>query len=316
VLAFLDAPRSGGLSTLAKTLVALTGGFLATLAPVALIFAVQGLAPAMFDAVFVGALNRGSGGLASPQSIIVTWVLCPALVAFLGILLVLALSPQARQVLDEEERRAFVLFGTVGIFAILPTLKTNLTGHYLQPGAFALSAASALFLRAYQRRTVVRSARLMTAAAFTGAFAYGLALSVGSIQMVQQNRLRADLALQQQLRETLDARLDANQTVLCMSIDSTARLYLMSGRRPFNRSLYFYPSVDHLFSLDDARRVLLDGKAASALVEIHPWVDRPELNEHELAVLRLSYEIIPVGPQTDHPLLVLIRHDREPVKRT
>ena len=219
--------------------------------------------------------------------------------------------------MDETRTRAFVLFTSVGVLALLPTLVTNLAGHYLQPGAFALSAACALFLDAYLRSATVRSARFISAATIALTAGYFVALCGGSALMVRQNRLRNDLALQRQLRETLDARLDSDQTVLCISISSAARLHLMSGRRPFNQSLYFYPTTDYLFSVDDARRVLFDGRAASALVEIHPEVRRPELSDAELAVLRSTYEIIPVGPQTDHRLLALIRHNRHtPPKHT
>jgi hypothetical protein len=84
----------------------------------------------------------------------------------------------------------------------------------------------------------------------------------------------------------------------------------MSGRRPFNQSLYYYPNSDFLFSLEDARRVLLDGLAPSALVEIHSEVERPELNEAELTRLQSTYEIVPVGPQAERRLLAFIRYTR------
>ena len=73
-------------------------------------------------------------------------------------------------------------------------------------------------------------------------------------------------------------------------------------------------ALDWLFSLADARRVLFDGRVAAALVKIDPRSDRPELNDDELASLRSTYDIIPVGPQAGHRLLALIRHRRDAEK--
>jgi len=209
------------------------------------------------------------------------------------------------------------LFALVGMFALLPTVKTSLVGHYMQPGAFAFSAACALCLDGYLRMATIRPSRLVSGALIAVAAGYFVAVCGGSALMLREHRLRNDLMLQRQVRQTLDAHLDSDQPVLCISISSAARLYLMSGRRPFNHSLYFYPTIDDSFSLDDARRVLLDGRPASALVEIHPEVERPELSDDELAALRVSYEIIPIGPQTSHRLLALIsyRHNH-PSKHT
>lgn len=312
LFAFFDVRRRrGGIDTLVATLASLVGGFLAALAPIALAFAAQGLGPAMFDAVFTGAVNRAYGGLALPQATIVTWLFCPAFVAFLGVAFVLVGSRRARSAMDERRRRAFVLFAFVGVLSLLPTFKTILAGHYLQPGAFAFSAASALFLESYLRTAAVRPARIVTMAMITVIAGYFVAVCGGSVEVVRQNKLARDLVLQAQLRQTLDMHLDPNETVLCVSASSAARLNLMSGRRPFNRSLYFYPTIDNVFSLADARRVLFDGRVAAALVEIDPLYERPELTDDELASLRATYEIIPVGPQTGHYLLALIRRDRQ-----
>ena len=289
VFAMFDVrSRRGAIGTLAATWASLVAGFLTVLAALALIYAAQGIGPEMFDAVFTGALNRAAGGLASTQSIIVTWLFSPALVAFVGVAFLLVVSRRARAVMDDKRRRAFVLLASVGVFSMLPTVKTNLAGHYLQPGAFAFSAACALFLEAYLRATPVRSARIVTGAMLTLMAGYFAALCGVSAEMVGQNRLGRDLVLQAQMRETLDARLDPNEKVLCVSASSAARLYLMSGRRPFNQSLYFYPTLDDRFSLADARRVLFDGRAAAAVVEIDPRSKRPELNPDELESLRAT----------------------------
>lgn len=295
---------------LAATLASLVAGLLAVLVPIALVFAAQGLGPAMFDAVFTGAVARASGGLATWRAIVVTWVRGPAFVAFVGVVFLLAASRGAQSVMDERRRRAFVLYALVGVLSMLPTLKTILAGHYLQPGAFAFSAACALFLDAYLGQAAVAARRLVGGAVMTLMAAYFVAVCIGSAEVVRLNKLRSDLALQAQLRQTLDARLDPSEPVICLSINAAARLYLMSGRRPFTRSLYYYPTLNGVFSLDDARRVLLEGRAASALIEIHRDVDRPELNEAELAALRSTYQIIPVGPQTEYRLLALIKHER------
>jgi hypothetical protein len=207
------------------------------------------------------------------------------------------------------------LYALVGILSTLPTLVTILAGHYLQPGAFAFSIACALFLDAYLRQAAVPARQLVGGAVTTLMAAYFVAVCIGSADVVRQNKLRSDLALQAQLRQTLDARLDPNEPVICLSINATARLYLMSGRRPFTRSLYYYPTVNGVFSLDDARRVLLEGQAASALIEIHRHVDRPELSDAELAILRSTYEIVPVGPQTEYRLLALIKHKHNEAPR-
>jgi len=298
-----------GFRTLALTLATFAGGVLGVLVPIAAIFVAQGLGPAMYEAVFAGAVDRSAGPWATWQSMILTWLWCPALVTFAGVALLWLVSPRVRQVMDARRTRAFVLFASVGSFSLLPTLITNLAGHYLQAGAFALSVACALVLEAYFRAMVL-SVRVVGAATLTVTAGYFVALCGGSAQMLTQNRLRSDLILQRQLRQTLDARLDGNQTVLCLSINSAAKLHLMSGRRPFNQSLYYYPNADFLFSLEDARRVLLDGLAPSAVVEIHSDAERPELNDAELTRLQSTYEIVPVGPQVEHRLLAFIRHHR------
>ena len=315
LFALFEVRRHGGdVKAWALTVAALSGGFLAALAPIALVFAALGLGPAMFDSVVAGVVIRGAGGWASQQSIAVTWLLCPAFIAFIGVVVVFMVSRHARQAMDDRRRQAFVLYAFVGILSILPTLKINLVGHYMQPGAFAFSAACAIFLDVYLRGASVRPARLVAAAAITVMAGYLVAVAGGSLVVLRQNKLRSDLALQAQLRQALDTRLNPNDPVLCVSASSAARLYLMSGRRPFNRSLYFVPTTDWLFSLADARQVLFDGGVSAALVEIDPLSQRPELNDDELASLRSTYEIIPVGPQSGHRLLALIRHDRDALK--
>lgn len=301
---------------LAARLGALVSGVLAALAPVALAFAVRGIGRNLLDSVVIDAVLRAADARGSFRSIVVTWVRCPALIVFLGVAALLAISRQARESMAERKLQAFVLFASVGICSTLPTLKLNGVGHYLQPGAFAFAAACALFLDGYVRRAPIRSAQAVTVAAVTLLSGYGAAVAGGSLQALSQNRLRSDLALQRNLREVLDARLGTNEKVLCLSTGSAARLYLMSGRRPFNRSLYYYPTIDRIFSLDDARRLLLDGRAPAALVDIDPGVPRPELNDQELATLRATYEIIPLDTHTDHRLLALVRHDRQAARTT
>jgi dolichyl-phosphate-mannose-protein mannosyltransferase len=288
----------------------LSGAFGLALVPVALAFAVQGLGRAMFDAVVTDVMLRVDGAESSLPAIRDTWQRCPALVAFLGVAVLLAGSRRTRQVMDERRRDAFALFAFVGVISILPTLKLNGAGHYLQPGAFALAAACAIFLDDYLRGATLRSARLVGTLAIMLMAAYFVVLGGASAAIVWQNRIGSDLTLQQQLRETLDTKLDPNEPVLCVSASSAARLYLMSGRKPFNRSLYFYPNVDRLFSLEDARRVLFEGLPAAAVVDIDPKSTRPEFYDNELNALRTTYEVIPLGPQTNHLLLALVRYRR------
>jgi hypothetical protein len=194
----------------------------------------------------------------------------------------------------------------VGIFSLVPTLKEGLVGHYVQPGAFAFSAACAVFLDAYLNEAGLQ-ARLVTAVTFAGMAAYFVVIGSVSVDLLRQNRISADLHLQNQLRQALDARLAPGAPVLCVSGPATARLYLMSGRRPFNRLLYFYPTEDWLFSINEARRVLLDGRAEAAVVEINPADDRPVLTETEVGSLKSLYDVVPVGPQTPLRLIALFR---------
>ncbi|HEX7796627.1 MAG TPA: hypothetical protein VF456_19830, partial [Vicinamibacterales bacterium] len=226
--------------------------------------------------------------------------------AFLGIVVVHALSRSARRAMDEDRRRAFGLFMYLGIFSLVPTLKEGLVGHYMQAGAFAFSAACALYLDAYLKEAGLQ-ARLVAAATLAGMAAYFVAIGAVSGDLLRQNRISADLQVQYQIRQTLDARLAADAPVLCVSGAATARLYLMSGRRPFNRSLYFFPTEDWLFSINDARRVLFDGRAEAALVEINPADDRPVLTDAEDASLKSLNDVVPVGPQMPLHLIALFR---------
>jgi hypothetical protein len=278
---------------------------------VALTFMAQGLGAAMFDAAVADAFLRAGDGGFSPLDIRDTWVRCPALLAFLGVSVLLLLgSSRARQAMAARRRDAFVLFAAVGVFALLPTLRQNGVGHYLQPSAFAFAIACAVFLDGYLRERTA-TARLAAAATIVVAAGYFVALGTASVGMMRQNKLRSDLSLQREVRETLDSRLDPSEPVLCVSASAAARLYLMSGRRPFNRSLYFYSNVDRYFSLADARRVLAEGRPPAALVEIDPKSERPEFYDNELAALRPTYEIIPLGPQTpEHRLVALVRAKR------
>lgn len=296
-------------------LIALVGGFVAVLGLMLLAMVAQGLARPFFDAVVVGALDRADFPFQSAYAIARTWIFCPAWIGFLGVAVLLSVSRAARRAMEEEQRRAFGLYACVGVFSILPTLKQGWVGHYLQPGAFAFSAACGLFLDAYLEKAGVR-ARLVTATMFAGMTAYFVAVCGANADMLHQNKIRADLLVQDQVRQTFDARLDPDDSVLCVSGASAPRLYLMSGRHPFNHSLFYYPTTDWLFSLDDARRVLFDGRAKAALVEINPVDDRPALTDDELATLRSVYDIVPLGPQKPLRLLALIRYNRnEPSKR-
>ncbi len=298
-----------GLSGVTRV-ISLSAGFAVVLVVVAVAFIVQGLGAAMFDAAVTDAFLRAGDGGFSLLDIRDTWMRSPALLAFLGVAFLLVSSSKARHAMDERRRDAFVLFAAVGMFAVLPTLRQNGVGHYLQPSAFAFAIACAIFLDSYLR---VRTGLVTIVAAATVTFVAGyfVALCDASVGMVRQNKLRSDLELQRELRQTLDTRLDPNDTVLCVSASSAAKLYLMSGRRPFNRSLYFYSNVDRYFSLADARRVLAEGRPAAALVDIDPLSERPEFYEDELAALRPAYEIIPLGPQTaQHRLLALVRYKR------
>jgi 4-amino-4-deoxy-L-arabinose transferase-like glycosyltransferase len=312
LFAVFDAfERRNRFNALALRLVALLSGFLAIVTAITLVFVAQGLGPAMFNGVVIGTLKRGGGGLASWQSIVVTWVRSPSLLAFLASVVVIAGTKRTWHVMDDRRRRTWVLFTLVGLLSILPTLKTNLVGHYLQPSAFALSAGCALLVDAYLRSASTRASRLVGIAGMAFAAGYFVAICGGSLQVWQRQQLRDDLALQNELRQTLDTRLEANDPVLCVSLSSAARLYLMSGRLPFNGSLYFYPTLNDVFSLDDARRTLFEGRPVGAVVEIHPEIERPELTDEELTALRSIYQIIPVGPQREHLLLVLIKDKRQ-----
>jgi len=306
MFAVLDAKRRNTGARAVVTLSALCGGFAAVLAIVTIPFVAKGLARPLFDAVVFGAANRADFPFQSWYGIAHTWVLSPALIACLGIVVVHVLSRRARRAMDEDRRRAFGLFMFVGIFSLVPTLKEGWVGHYVQPGAFAFSAACAVYLDAYLKEAGWQ-ARLVTAATFSGMAAYFVALGAVNGDLLRQNRIGADLQVQHQIRQTLDARLDADAPVLCVSGPSTARLYLMSGRRPFNRSLYFYPSNDWLFSINDARRVLFDGRAEAAVVEINPADDRPVLTDPEVASLKSLYDVVPVGPQVPLRLIALFR---------
>jgi hypothetical protein len=81
----------------------------------------------------------------------------------------------------------------------------------------------------------------------------------------------------------------------------------MSGRRPFNRFLYFHPITDGMFSFSDARRLLIEGRPKAAVVEINPADERPVLTDAEVASLRSLYDVVPLGPQTPLRLIALFR---------
>jgi hypothetical protein len=288
------------------TLTALCGGFATVLVIVMIPFVAQGLARPLFDAVVFGAADRADFPFEPWYAIAHTWVLSPALIAFLGVVVVHALSRSARRAMDGDRRRAFGLFMCVGIFSLVPTLKQGWVGHYVQPGAFAFSAACAIYLDAYLKEAGLQ-ARLVTTVALAGMAAYFVAIGLASSSLLRQNKIGVDLQVQHEIRQALDARLAADAPVLCVSGPATARLYLMSGRRPFNRSLYFYPTNDWLFSISDARRVLFDGQIEAAVVEINPVDDRPVLTETEIASLKSLYDVVPLGPQMPLRLIALFR---------
>ena len=298
-------------ATFIGRMASLSAGFIAALAPVALIFTAAGLGPLLFESAVTDVILRAGDAQADWYSVPETWVRCPALVAFLGVAFLLAVSRPARKAMDETRSRAFVLYSLVGVIAILPTLRLNGVGHYLQPGAFAFSVACALFLDSFLRNAKGAWKWPVSAATVALIAAYSAALGAASVQVVREDRLRKDLLLQDEIRQVLDASLTAEDRVLCVSAGSAARLYLMSGRRPFNRSLYFYSSIERLFSLEDARRLLFEGRPPAAIVDVDPRSGRPELYDPEIERLRAVYDITPIGPQTAHYLLVLVRHDRK-----
>ena len=307
--AVFDRQAGNAIPRLPLRLTALVGGFTAVLALAMTPFVAQGLARPLVDAVVTGAANRADFPFASLLAIGRTWILSPALIAFLGVAVVLCVAPGARRALDDRRLRVFGLFVCVGVFAIVPTLKQGGAGHYVQPGAFAFSVACALFLDAYLD-TSGRLPRFVTGVAGAGMVAYLAAVCGVGAGMLRDDKIHADLMVQAQMRDTLDAHLEPKESVLCVSGPATARLYLMSGRHPVNRSLYFYPSNDWLFSVDDARRALFDGQVRAAVVEINPVDDRPVLTDAEIASLRSLYDIVPLGPQTPLRLIALFRQRR------
>ncbi|HEX7794226.1 MAG TPA: glycosyltransferase family 39 protein, partial [Vicinamibacterales bacterium] len=209
LFAVLDAKRqNSGARAMMTTLSALCGGFAAVLVIVTIPFVAQGLARSLFDAAVVGAANRANFPFEPWYAIARTWILSPALMAFLGIVVVHALSRSARRAMDEDRRRAFGLFMCVGIFSLVPTLKEGLVGHYMQAGAFEFSAACALYLDAYLKEAGLQ-ARLVAAATLAGMAAYFVAISAVSGDLLRQNRISTDLQVQYQIRQTLDARLAA-----------------------------------------------------------------------------------------------------------
>jgi hypothetical protein len=207
-----------------------------------------------------------------------------------------------------------------GVAALIPLLRlTSGNGHYA--GAIiwfvspATAVALAMFWQNWQKhaRALSRLAAVTISSLFVLCYLGGLVW--GDVVMISERRLQNDLIQRSEIRAALDARLPPNESVLCLSVSATPKLYYMSGRRPFTPYLYFNFNVEHKFNYQNAVELLQSGKVRAAVLEVRVPNDQAsgEISADQLARLNATYESVDLPHGDDHSrhsrIFVLIRRD-------
>lgn len=298
-------------------------GFVTVLGVVITVTSWQGLGQTFYDAIVTNGLLLAKAPV-NLRSAIGLWLKVPAVSLTLLSCAVLIESRSVRQSLRRNPNIAeLVLLSLSGLLSLIPTLRTEGShGHYAGAAVCFVSIGNAVVLAnwmaqigKWRGKKILK--RFATATVSLLVLAYLAAILGGGAAIIREDRLRIDLAQMREIREVLSLKLPPGEPILCLSPLRAARLYYMSGRKPFAAYLFFWWNIDDKFSFADAVNMLLTSKVPGAIVEVplqgSSAIEGKEITENDLQQLQSRYKVVELSNSV-HPLyqtrtLILIRRD-------